>query len=306
MSLGAIVTILALGLDPFTQQVIRIEILDKAVPSLQATIPVKRQYGELGNHLGAGEKMISTGMRDFINLGVFGPQYLTIAPNCPTRNCTFDGVYHSVGFCSSCEDATHLINRTGTCAPSSIQVNTSHLNCNYTIGSSGKPLRVVQNDGAIGLDLLLSTDENTYRSTFLFDFSQVNASVSGTCDKSIRSCTGAITCSYDACIGTYNASVQNGDFFERLLATANIPWISMGSDNAYQAVNVPCAGTPAITQLKELGCNVTKGVDCIPGYMDTLVRALILSAKKATNRSLSIKHAFKAYLLFPTKVFAYS
>lgn len=161
-----------------------------------------------------------------------------------------------MGYCSSCEDATHLTNRIGTCAPSTVRLNTSQPNCNYTLGAS--TFHISQNDNLFGR--ALSAGSTQYGTSFFFDLATVNASVSEKCDRSERNCTsGAVVCNHIVCIGTYNASLKGGNFTETLLATENITY-TYDTILPYSVVNVECAGSIAAQALVNLGYNITNGM----------------------------------------------
>jgi hypothetical protein len=107
-SCGALVTVAALFIDPFAQQVISTIPCTTDVQSSQATIPRTNFYNEAGTHVGAGEALLPVDVQRVINAGIFNPG-TEVAVSCPSGNCTFPTVYHAVGYCGSCEDITNYL-----------------------------------------------------------------------------------------------------------------------------------------------------------------------------------------------------
>ncbi|KAI0897157.1 hypothetical protein F4806DRAFT_464291 [Annulohypoxylon nitens] len=116
--LGALLTILSLGIGPFTQQATRTVPCLETHKELKASIPFshfmpgKNAYIKIGfvNEMEAQADMKGT----MIN-GIVNPtgNDSAIVPTCATGNCTFTphgGVTHSsIGMCSSCIDVTSFI-----------------------------------------------------------------------------------------------------------------------------------------------------------------------------------------------------
>jgi hypothetical protein len=97
-SVGALVTVAALVIDPFAQQVIQAHTCPIADPKAQVSIP-KNEYG-------AGVDTLRAAMQSAIYAVVYNPETITILFDCTTGNCTFEDHYSSLGYCSSCVDLT--------------------------------------------------------------------------------------------------------------------------------------------------------------------------------------------------------
>ncbi|KAI1498329.1 hypothetical protein F5X99DRAFT_394002 [Biscogniauxia marginata] len=115
--LGALITILSLGLGPFTQQAIRSVTCPQVLPDMQASIPVSHYvpgYGGLYSP-NPGIFDIPTDMKGAMVNGIANPtgNDTLMRASCPTGNCTFtsyEGVTHSsIGLCSACIDTTSLV-----------------------------------------------------------------------------------------------------------------------------------------------------------------------------------------------------
>lgn len=61
-------------------------------------------------------------MQAAINASVFNPDTFSIPFYCPTGNCTVPGKYHSMAYCSKCEDITHEATYNDTDAPAEVTV----------------------------------------------------------------------------------------------------------------------------------------------------------------------------------------
>lgn len=94
-ALGALITIVAISIDPFVQQLIQpadcSESLSKDIP---ASVP-RTNYLSQQDIPGSLEPALLAGMYSYKNLTEF---------NCSTGNCTFQNTYNSLSFCSQCSD----------------------------------------------------------------------------------------------------------------------------------------------------------------------------------------------------------
>ncbi|KEZ41920.1 hypothetical protein SAPIO_CDS6623 [Scedosporium apiospermum] len=104
--IGCIITILALAIDPFAQQIVSFP--SRTVPSDTATAWIRRaQAYDSGTIVRTGlakAQQIEPGMQGAILMGIYGkagdPHF-----SCPTGNCTFPDL-STLGVCASCEDVT--------------------------------------------------------------------------------------------------------------------------------------------------------------------------------------------------------
>lgn len=96
-ALGALITFVALAIDPFTQQLVQAidcsEILSQGIP---VSVP-RTNYLRYDPEFPTGnlQAMILAGLDTFPNLTDF---------ECSTGNCTFRNTYSSLSFCSRCSD----------------------------------------------------------------------------------------------------------------------------------------------------------------------------------------------------------
>lgn len=119
-SFGAFITICALAIDPFSQQVLDYRNCLEPNDSLTARISVTNRYTHTGGHIAGDENAMDNVMTLSIYNGVLlsvendlSPLYVT----CPSGNCTFasdnGATYSSVAICQKSQDITqHIQNDT--------------------------------------------------------------------------------------------------------------------------------------------------------------------------------------------------
>lgn len=119
-ALGALITFVALAIDPFTQQLVQAvdcsEILSQDVP---ASVP-RTNYLRYDRNLPTGslQPTILAGLETFPNLTDF---------ECSTGNCTFPNTYSSLSFCSRCSDRSSEVVIDEQCRVTSIAPDTDNL-----------------------------------------------------------------------------------------------------------------------------------------------------------------------------------
>lgn len=115
-SLGALITILIVLLDPFTQQIVRYYDCQKISSRENATISRTNVYVPIFfpcmGHCRRFDLLRDSlhDLRAAMNMGIFATQLPDVDFSCPTGNCSFPKPYTSLGYCSSCEDVTHELN----------------------------------------------------------------------------------------------------------------------------------------------------------------------------------------------------
>lgn len=103
VSLGAVITLLSLAMDPFIQQIIDYPLKEIGRVSDTAAAPRAESF-----FVGADTEFAPTGIDNLalgaINAGLWADGF-DIDPICPSGNCTW-APFDSVGWCSQCEDIT--------------------------------------------------------------------------------------------------------------------------------------------------------------------------------------------------------
>ncbi|KAJ9606319.1 hypothetical protein H2200_009280 [Cladophialophora chaetospira] len=106
-ALGALVTVLNLGFATFTQQLITTEFQLPEVGTA-AAFPRCEVYD-------AYQLNLST-VAAVVQAGLLGDNAPTLAPGCPTGNCTYSKSIPTVGLCGGCTEVTHRLSRQDSCS----------------------------------------------------------------------------------------------------------------------------------------------------------------------------------------------
>lgn len=103
-TLAAIATVVALLVDPFSQQLIQNRNCDLLLSSAIASLPRTRLYNQFGGHIAAGANALPNAFIGSMATGQFSTTFPQVSFHCTSGNCTFAGNYSTVGYCSSCID----------------------------------------------------------------------------------------------------------------------------------------------------------------------------------------------------------
>ncbi|KAJ5361611.1 hypothetical protein N7541_002455 [Penicillium brevicompactum] len=112
VSLGGIVLVCALAIDPFMQQILVYPLRPTVIAIGTQRAAAKQAFNLIPDALGMN-------MQDVVFTGAWSHDF-EVAPSCPSGNCTWPA-FKSIGMCSQCEDVTS--NATLRC--DSLQLNAS-------------------------------------------------------------------------------------------------------------------------------------------------------------------------------------
>ncbi|KAF4303864.1 hypothetical protein GTA08_BOTSDO07874 [Botryosphaeria dothidea] len=133
-SFGCLITIMALAVDRFTQQIIECPMRSISMGNSSASISVAYMYdtGLEGTTGRASAQYIDPGMQAAVLSGIYG---LSSEPpfNCPSGNCIWPAIT-ALGLCSSCQNVTAETSKTSPAARRS-----SGLSFNVSQGYSTSP-----------------------------------------------------------------------------------------------------------------------------------------------------------------------
>ena len=113
---GALITVLALAIDPFSQQITRTVLCYRTVPDSKASIPRAQSLAGLGIHTGGGMATLDPGMSSAITIGLLNNSQ-SLDFTCPTGNCTFPAApgsaeaYQTLAIESACVDISNEVKR---------------------------------------------------------------------------------------------------------------------------------------------------------------------------------------------------
>lgn len=219
-SLGAFITIAALAVDPFSQQVLQYYDCLQVVPRSIASIPKTNRYSVTGMHTGALSASLDGPAQVAIYMGLLNPpsnSSSSISVDCPTGNCTFPAdagaTFSTLGMCHSCTDISDTVS-----------ANTTTIPRNYTLESGAW----------VGREVLTSTVLADYDDS-LFAFEALMLNYPERCmdgaelKSSASDCTPedpfAVRCTLDPCVQTYAANVTESVYSETLLSSENLPYV---------------------------------------------------------------------------------
>ena len=210
-TLGAILTILALAIDPFTQQVIQYEGCLQEVPNSIAAIPRSNKY-LIGKTGGALSDNLDAPMSSAITVGVITPPQnvsTLISSQCQFGNCTFPedrgSTFSTIGMCYSCKDITdRVFNASG------IKGNSTSMTRNYTLRGS----TIYIDNGYV-----LATGIETNYTLYPDALTTINILKSALLSGGYGNVT-ATACSLYACVKTYASHITSSVLTENLVAVS--------------------------------------------------------------------------------------
>ncbi|KAI0832181.1 hypothetical protein F5Y06DRAFT_307492 [Hypoxylon sp. FL0890] len=213
--LGAFITILTLGVDPFIQQVIVYPKRTIASTLSNASVPLAVEYSDYTYGAIMALREPTLGMKSAINNGVYDtndhPQNdFALTPQCATGNCTWPEPYYSLAVCSKCANTTSLINK--ECDDMG-----GFVTCNYSLPNgmffSGLDRgRLYMNASSELRTVNFNNTQSTISSI---------STMRGLHDLSSTTLLGVVSneCVLYFCVNEYRAEVSNGDFKETVSTT---------------------------------------------------------------------------------------
>ncbi|KAK2756887.1 hypothetical protein CKAH01_17074 [Colletotrichum kahawae] len=220
-SIGAVITVAALAIDPFSQAMIEYRACPQILGRETAETPRTNNYSAFLERDGMllPEASLDPSLLVALYKGLVDPEETEslLDVKCTTGNCTFgemgqDEYFSSLGFCHSCYDITHHVDH-----------DESHHR--YTLGSNAPSGFFydshfdlsVQDEFRFGEDgVLLSALERTGNQTFFeFDTLMLScANASSTCSGRERGQPLAFRCTLTPCVERYHGEVENGKYRE--------------------------------------------------------------------------------------------
>lgn len=225
-TLGVSITILALAVGPFAQQILQFRGCLIPFEGSFATVARTNNYTVFALQMAAGDPSIDGKMTAALYQGVLNPPSNASAPMstyCPSGNCTFphsnNAAYTSLAICSSIEDISQLISGHGNLGNDSIET------WNYTLPSGLQlPGIRVMTTAAISFEW---EDQGTPLLTLEALMITVNCTGADFSSEDECSITPwAIRASLSPCIHMYgNVRFSNSVFEEHILSTTMLPYV---------------------------------------------------------------------------------
>ena len=275
-STAALITIIALAIDPFTQQIIDYYSQPLAVTGRQAGIPRTNNFTQAAG--------IFTGLP--INQPLYSGFFSSGQPgdsnpsfDCPTGNCTFKP-YYTVGICSDCNDITSQVvvsencnvcripdsgYQGDSCTQTLPDVNLTITQCDYDsiVFTSSTDFSPGYSSLQSPLDLSFL---HTYFQAMMYSASQKGCpgpnapyfSESG-------SCLRAVECGLYPCTRAYMGEVKGGNFTETLISAYPMPLASypftVDDPYCFYALRLGCVSDNGKNTLKAQGYSIAGGQD---------------------------------------------
>lgn len=288
-TVGALVTVAALAIDPIAQLLIRYDNCNVQLPSMSAGIPKKNTFSELGMHIGAGYSTLTYGLQSAINTGLFNPEAVNIPYSCATGNCTFNENYHTVGYCSRCTDrSTDLsmtcygVNRTvsgsSTNGTTFKDTQTKGLQCNTSLpGGFAAMSDMIPSDPRerpqITYFQMGRPTQSGFQDTTLMIAANLSSVYQGDCTTAAENATwscknfGAAACELYPCVRSYSASVKNNKFEETLISSSVALAETYTRGRGFMGVatiNVGCLQPKDRQSLVDIGYTIKDSMDWLP------------------------------------------
>ncbi|KAI1506627.1 hypothetical protein F5X99DRAFT_11280 [Biscogniauxia marginata] len=213
--LGAFITIVALGVDPFIQQVIVYP--NRTIPSPlgNVTVPIAQRYNDysFGEIMSTREPTLE--MKAAINNGVYDtnehPQDdFSMSTQCATGNCTWPETYLSLAVCSKCANTTSLITKNCT-------EGAAFTYCEYSLPNG------LFFDGFRRGQMYMNATGTAKTINFNNTQSTVSSisTMRGLHDLSSTNLFGVVSneCVLYFCVNEYRAEVRNDNFTETVIAS---------------------------------------------------------------------------------------
>ncbi|MCJ1466696.1 hypothetical protein MMC07_005316 [Pseudocyphellaria aurata] len=228
---GAFIMLLALAIEPFSQQVTQYYQCLQPIPNVIASIPRTNNYTAPDYYLTNDDALLDSTMVAALYTGLLLPPRnatSSIPFQCFTGNCTFPedhgSTHSSLAICSSCSDISRTVIRPNNS-------DTYSLPSGPTIGTFG-PLTPVSNHFRPDLRWMSSSASMNvgFNDTdYIFGFDALMCRVPPSCKDSDTYDCGyepfAVNCIIYACMKTYRASITNFVLEEELVNTTRLPMI---------------------------------------------------------------------------------
>ena len=248
VSVGAVITILALGIEPCFQEVVQTPLrnfnttaLPKPVIGMvrQYTSPWPIELGELNSTLYHGEYILEKPLKAGVYEGLFGePNSMTAA--CLTGNCTWNTT-QSLGVCNQCQDVSRSIRS------------------NHHSLLPGQHARLFLDNG-----LQLVNTSYLVNSSTSIQLSEIGYTPWTLLNMSIMSADAAYECSVFWCVNEYNSSMTNGTLWEEKVQTWSNDNLTYDRKSSIENMTPACNYEASLGNDLGLNLSLVNG-DCING-----------------------------------------
>ena len=273
-TIGAILTIAALAIDPFAQAVVQHYSCSTINGTASASVPRTNMYFEHGAHIGAGLSTIPQGIAAAVNGAIYANLTGAVLFDCPSGSCNFTQSYSTLGFCHLCNDTTPklTLKSNGTVSannfvsnytlPSGMDSVSEEIPNNYftTLFSMG-PGNETASFGP-SVDMIFTPGASSEEAGPLLPGAPSDAQCSQSKNQTFGcNNVGAASCSLFPCVRTYEATVNGGNLTENLVSTS----AEFGSgQDTLTMVDVDCLSAGDKRNISEAGVTIAPGQKWLP------------------------------------------
>jgi hypothetical protein len=276
-TLGAAITIIAIGVDPFTQQVLRFYVCTIPHNLQTASVPRINNYTIGESSSSSSGAMIDPKLTGALYQGMLNPftnATAAVSTYCPSGSCTFTHIdnvaYSSLAMCSSVKDITTSVRGSGILGPSMDETGTWNyylpsgliITSPYALATAG----VSPTNTGLGYQSLfefeiLATSTNCLDGYNYSDVKYYNAS--GHCVMKPFAANASVT----PCVLTYgNVRVADSTFKEKVRSRSMLPWAGSAFSSVANQSSIPgidCTGSRTLHGRKTvptgMNGNITSG-----------------------------------------------
>lgn len=253
-SFGAFLTVIAMAVDPFAQQIVQTQPCQLKDTLAVARIPRANIYNQTvrtATDAFPGKIDIHPALAVAIYKGLIDPPdnvSSIISPICPSGNCTFPehegSAYRSIAMCHQCDDITGLIKVTTNSSDKSIPMSIYSLPSGINL-TGDHSLAVTTRNSTPKTDF----DPPFYFETLMYTNNSESDLRKDSAATGLSHLLGA-RCSLYPCLKSYGAQILRGSLQEHELSRENLEWqaeravFAMVSDNVtYNGMSYDCSTT---------------------------------------------------------------
>ncbi|MCJ1433043.1 hypothetical protein MMC27_002402 [Xylographa pallens] len=229
-SLGALVTILTLGMDFFVQNAVNLEVLQSYAGEASTT-----RVQNYNATITSSPAMMANQIAPLLDVqiiwalyaGAFGDP-LQSSVSCPTGNCTWDRPYTSLALCNKCQNISHQIQIVNT--PVNISgSNNDTIKCRLPNGLELYELREYEDSsqysGGSAVEEFVASTSHSPTVPFGPPLNMINFTA--------LSVNQAYECSVFLCVNQYDIAVTNGIVTETVVQTWDSSYLTLNSTSEF-------------------------------------------------------------------------
>ncbi|OTA63156.1 hypothetical protein K449DRAFT_464527 [Hypoxylon sp. EC38] len=301
---GAILTIVAIAIDPFIQQLVSYDGCSIPQDDGLATLPRTNYFANTGEHIDAGEFSVTPELQAAVNSGVFSPGQ-PVSFSCSTGNCTFPETFATVGYCTKCQDVSDTVQFSQSCYQSYPNLSTT-VPCSSIQQGNGIQNLSASIPGGIFVNRTSLSDSPDIAVMGFSELGEIQflmngggAYTVGGQNKTELGCNrpelnntwpcrgwGAASCTLEPCVRVYQSSINSGVLSESVLENSGgIGW-GMNSLPIMGLVDTKCITPQERNGLVKQGYKIDPAIRWL-GYNTTTEVILTMPAEDSFPASLS-------------------